>query len=279
MASEHSGAAEFTRFQSQSAQRNVIVKLLVWLIVLLFLAVAALVFGKMLFSLETIVIDGTDHYSYKQILKETGVREGDVIFFLSEKRLNQKLTERFAYIKSVKLEKQYPSTVILTLEEEEPAFYFEMQGEYYLLTCSLRVLERYRDEAKLLEEAPDVQYIQIPTVSRCVVSDALEFAEDSRSRHTDEALTMLTESRLYEGVTEINFSDRFDLTIVYEDRLEIHFGSFKDYAYKLDLALGMIHAYSDKAVGTLEIIYDADDELKGIATVQEAENSSAETAE
>lgn len=279
MASERSGAAEFTRFQSQSAQRNVIVKLLVWLLVLLFLAVAALVFGKMLFSLETIVIDGTDHYSYKQILKEAGIQEGDMIFFLSEKKLNEKLTDRFAYVKSVKLEKQYPSTVIITLEEEEPEFYYEMQGEYFLLTRSLRVLGRYRDEAKLLEAAPNVQYIQIPTVSRCVVSDPLEFAVDSRSRHTDEALTMLAESRLYEGVTEIDYSDRFDLTIVYEDRLKIHLGSFEDYAYKLDLALGMIHAYSDRAIGTLEIIYDADDELKGIATVQEPEISTTETTE
>lgn len=269
MDNDHSGAAEFTRFHSQNEKRTFILKIAVWLLIFLFIIVAAFLFGKNIFSLKTIVVNGSEHYTYTQILSASELSQGQLIFFVSEKNLNEVLGDRFAYVRSVKVEKQYPSTVVITIEEEVPEFYFEMQGEYYLLSRDLKVLERFWDSDKLIESTPDAQYIEIPEVSRAVVCESLEFALESKSRHTDEALVLLAESRLYEGVTSIDFSNRFDMTLVFENRLEIHLGSFEDYEYKLDLALGMIHAYSEEATGKLEIVYDTDGELTGIATVQD----------
>ncbi|MBQ7826889.1 MAG: FtsQ-type POTRA domain-containing protein [Clostridia bacterium] len=269
MANERSEAAEFTRFQSASEKRSFIMKIVVWVFIFLFLLAVAFWFGKNLFSLKTIVVNGSEHYSYTQILNAGNIAEGDLIFSVSEDDLNQNLTQQFAYVRSVKVEKEYPGTVVITLEEETPEFYFEMQGEYFLLSRELKVLERFATSAKLLEAAPDARLVQIPEVSRAVVCETLQFAQDSKSRHTDEALDMLASSRMYDGLSEIDFSNRFDMILVYENRLEISLGSFEDFAYKLDLALGMIHAYSEKAVGTFDIIYDADGELKGIATVSD----------
>lgn len=274
MAAEQTSAAEFNRFHSQNDRRNIFLKITVWAIAVLLIVAIAFVFGKMLFSLETIVVDGTGHYSYTQILKTAGLKKGDLIFFVSEKKLNKKLVGEYAYVRSVKLEKQYPNTITLTIEEEVPEYYIELQKEYFLLSAEMRVLGRYHDEEKLLEFAPDVQFIKVPTISRAVVADWLTFASDTYSRHTDEALSLLAESRLYDGISHVDFSNRFDLTVVYENRMEIHLGSFKDFAYKLDLALGMIHAYGEDDRGKLEIIYNADGELQGIATVEKSDPQS-----
>lgn len=271
MATDHSSAAEFTRFHSQSDKRNAFLKIIVWAIALLLIAGVTIAFGKLLFSLDTIIVDGTGHYSYTQLLKTADVKKGNIIFFVSEKKISQKLVQNYAYVKSVKLEKQYPDTITITIEEEIPQYYIELQKEYFLLSAELRVLDRFYDEEKLLEFAPDVQLIEVPTVSRAVVAETLSFASDSASRHTDEALAFLSESRLYDGISKVDFSNRFDLTVVYENRMEIHFGSFKDFSYKLDLAIGMVRAYSEEAKGKLEIIYNADGELQGIATVTEPE--------
>ncbi len=269
MDNDHSGAAEFTRFQSSSEKRAFIVKITVWIFIFLFLLVIAFWFGSKLFSVKTIVVDGSSHYGYTQILEAGEVSEGELIFFVSENKLNTVLTDQFAYVRSVRLEKEYPGTLVITIEEEEPEFYFEMQGEFFLLSRELKVLERFASSAKLLEIAPNARFILIPEVSRAVVCKPLEFVLESKSRHTDEALDMLVSSRIYEGLTAIDFSNRFDMKLIYEDRLEICLGSFEDFAYKLDLALGMIHAYSDEAFGSMEIIYDSDGELRGIATVQD----------
>jgi hypothetical protein len=269
MAENRSHSAEFDRFQATNAQRSVILKAVIWSLIMLFVLAVIFFFGTRLFAVRNIIVNGLDHYTYSQVLDVADLSEGKVLFLISEKRISQSLTERFAYVKSVKVEKQYPDTVTITLEAEEPQFYIEIQGEYFLLTKSLKVLERYYNEAKLLEAAPDVQFVKIPTIARAVVCKPLEFAEIGKSRHTDEALNLLLESRLYSGVTEIDFSNRFDMTILYENRLEIHLGSYKEFDAKLDLALGMIHAYSDNATGKLEIIFNADDELQGVAIVKD----------
>ena len=263
--------AEYDRFQATNAKRAVIWKVIIWLLITLFLVAVALFFGSRLFAVKNIIVDGLDHYTYTQILETGDLSKGKVLFLISEKKLSDSLMEKYAYIKSVQVEKQYPDTVTITLEEEEPQFYIEIQGEYFLLTRSLKVLERYYNEAKLLEAAPGVQFIKVPTVARAVVCKKLEFADISKSRHTDEALDLLLESRLYAGVTAIDFSNRFDMTVTYEDRLEIHLGSFEEYDAKLDLALGMVHAYSKKATGKMEIIFDVDHELRGVATVNDPE--------
>ena len=271
MAENRSHAAEFDRFQATNANKSVTLKVIIWTLIMLFVLAVVFFFGCRLFAVKNIIVNGLDHYTYSQILDAGNLSEGKVLFLISEKRLSNALTEKYAYIKSVKLEKQYPDTITITLEAEEPQFYIEIQGEYFLLTRSLKVLERYYNEAKLLEAAPDVQFIKVPTVARAVVCKPLEFAKISKSRHTDEALDQLLNSRLHAGVTAIDFSNRFDMTIIYENRLEIHLGSYEEFDAKLDLALGMIHAYSDQATGQLEIIFNSDDELQGIATVKDPE--------
>ena len=269
MNNEHSEAAEFTRFQSTSEKRSFIMKIVVWVFIFLFLLVIALWFGSKLFSLDTIVVNGSEHYSYQQVLKACELQKGKLIFTVSEDEINQALCEQFAYVRSVKIEKEYPGTLILTIQEESPEFYFELQNEYYLVNKELKVLGRFASAEKLLEDAPNTQLIEIPEVSKAIVCETVQFARESESRHTDEALLLLVQSRIYEGLTEIDLSNRFEMLLVYDNRIEIELGSFTDFAYKLDLALGMIHAYSEEAVGRFTIIYDADGELKGIATVND----------
>ena len=272
MAEKRSRAAEFDRFQATSTLKSVVLKVIIWIIILLFVFAVVFFAGCRLFAVQNIIVNGLDHYTYSQILDAGNLSKGKVLFLISEKRLANDLSEKYAYIKSVKLEKQYPDTITITLEAEKPQFYIEIQGVYYLLTRSLKVLERYLSEAKLLEAAPEVQFIKVPTVSRAVVCKQLEFADIGKSRHTDEALGKLLDSRLYDDVTAIDFSNRFDMTILYDNRLEIHLGSFEEFDTKLDLVLGMVSAcnkYSDKSIGKLEIIFNSDGELQGVVNVRE----------
>ena len=272
MAEKRSRAAEFDRFQATSTLKSVVLKVIIWIIILLFVFAVVFFAGCRLFAVQNIIVNGLDHYTYSQILDAGNLSKGKVLFLIYEKRLANDLSEKYAYIKSVKLEKQYPDTITITLEAEKPQFYIEIQGVYYLLTRSLKVLERYLSEAKLLEAAPEVQFIKVPTVSRAVVCKQLEFADIGKSRHTDEALGKLLDSRLYDDVTAIDFSNRFDMTILYDNRLEIHLGSFEEFDTKLDLVLGMVSAcnkYSDKSIGKLEIIFNSDGELQGVVNVRE----------
>lgn len=263
--SSSGGAAEFTRFRSKNARRRTALKITVWAVVLLLLLGAAAVACKLFFSIETIVVDGTGHYNFTQITEACDLKKGEIIFSVSEKKLSSVLTDRFAFIRSVKVEKQYPTTVVITIEEETPEFYFELKGEYFLITRSLKILDRFEHEEELLTRYPQVMEVMLPDVKRAVVCEQIEFVLASKSRHTDEVLTQLAESRLLKGLTRIDLSERFDITLGYENRIEIHMGSATDFSDKLALALGMINAYSEEATG---ILY-AEDVQQGIAQIDD----------
>ncbi len=264
-ASISGGAAEFSRFRSKNAQHRMIRRVIIWVIVVLLLVTAAAAACKLFFSIETIVVDGTGHYSFVEVTEACGLEKGQLIFTVSEKKLNSILTDRFAFIREVKVEKQYPTTLVITLEEELPEFYFEMGGEYFLVTRSLKVLDRFEHEEQLLTRYPDVMEVLLPTVSRAIETEQVSFAVAAKSRHTDEVLTLLAESRLMEGITSIDLSDRFDIKIGYEDRILIRMGSATDFEDKLDLAMGMIKAYSEEATGVLY----AENVEQGVAQIRD----------
>lgn len=263
--SSSGGAAEFSRFRSKNAWRRTALKVTIWTVVVLLLMIVSFVACKLFFSIETIVVDGTGHYNFTQVTEACDLKKGQLIFAVSEKKLSGILTEKFAFIRSVKVEKQYPTTVVITIEEELPEFYFEIKGEYFLVTRSLKILDQFEYKEELITRYPQVMEVILPTVSRAIVCKQVDFALASKSRHTDEVLTQLAESRLMEGITKIDLSDRFDITLGYEDRIEIHMGSATDFTDKLDLALGMIKAYSDEATGVLY----AEDVQQGIAQIDD----------
>lgn len=268
MLNESSGSsAEITRFRSQDQRRKLILQIVIWLVAAVLLIAALFAACKYFFSIETIVVDGTGHYSFTEITEACSLEKGQMLLTVSEKKISQTLTDRFAFVRSVSVDKQYPSTIVITIDEELPEFYFEMSGEYFLVTRSLKVLDRFALEDKLLERYPEVMRVLIPQPSRVIVGEQVGFATASKSRHTDEVLTMLAASRLMDGITAIDLSDRFDITIVYEDRITVRMGSATDFEDKLDLSLAMIKSYSDKATGVLY----AEDAEKGIAQITDPE--------
>lgn len=266
---ESSGsAAEITRFRSQDHRRKLILTVIIWVVAATLLIVAVITACNFFFSIDMIVVDGTGHYSFTEITEACSIEKGQMLLTVSEKKISQTLTERFAFVRSVKVEKQYPSTVVITVEEEKPEFYFEMSGEYFLVTRSLKVLEQFALEEKLIDLYPDAMEVLLPEPSRVMVGEKVVFATPSKSRHTDEVLTMLAGSRLMSGITAIDLSDRFDITVVYEERITVHMGSATDFEDKLDLSLAMIKAHSDKATGVLY----AENAEKGIAQITDPED-------
>lgn len=255
----------FGDFSEQNRVGRTLTTVFVVVGVIILLVVFALIALHMFFSVETIIIDGVGHYSYERLLEVAGVSKGETIFTFSEDRISEKLVSTLPYVRSVKVELEFPSTVRMTIEEEVPAYAFEMDGEFFLINSEMKVLDRYQSPKALTDENPDVILVKIPTVGRAVSGDLLAFHSEFDSKHTDDALAALIIWERYDHITEIDLSNRFDLTLVYEDRFVLKLGTYVDFADKLALAEKMIDYYSDTTKGTL-VLSDVD---KGIAQIDE----------
>lgn len=231
--------------------------------VIVLLVIFFAVILHMFFRVDTIIIDGVDHYGYEKILEVAKVAKGDSIFTFSEKKLADRLKSGLPYVKEVEVELDFPSSVHILLTEELPSYYFEMDGEFFLITDEMKVLDGFASEKALIDDAGEVMRVEIPTVRRAISGEKVEFVSEFDSKHTDDVLTALNKWERYAKITEIDLSNRFELRLVYEGRFTLELGSYTDFAEKLTLAERMIDHYPDETSGTL-VLSDVE---RGIAQI------------
>ncbi len=226
--------------------------LFVIMVVILILAAILLVL-RLLFSVRTIIIEGSEHYDYDSLLEGAGIQKKDFLLLINRKKVEKALIERFAYIENAELIFEYPSTVTIEVTEEEPSFYCDIHGEYYVFGLDMRVLERYTNYDQMMTRFPLVMRVEIPEVGQAIVSEQLVFLDETASRHVAEALVHLASWDLLPKLTSIDLTKRFDMRVVYEGRLDIRLGGVADLSDKLDFTSGIIRTYSQKAKGTIYV--------------------------
>lgn len=253
----------FSDFSDKNRRSHSIKRLLAVLSVLLILALFGVLIVHRFFRVKQIVVDGLSYYDYQTLVTSSGVKDGQIIFSVSGGKVMARLQKSLPHVKDASVELRLPSSVYIEVEEETGAFYFEMQGEFLVITRQMKVLDRYFDRESLLADYPNLMEVSIPRVKSAITGQKTLFFTDFESRHTEDALIALSEWDRYDQITKIDLSNRFNLKIGYMDRFEVDFGSYTDFAGKLRLLEQMIDYYPEDASGTLSVR----DVEKGIAVI------------
>lgn len=263
----HRESVVFSDFTDRNKRRRSIKTILIVVSVMVILIVFLLLMIHKFFRVQEIVVDGISYYDYATILKKSGVEKGQIIFGVSDKTVREKLIADLPHVRTVNLDLRFPSGVYIEIEEEVPAYYFEMVGEYFVINEDMKVLDRFLTLDKLQSVYPDLMAISIPEVGRAITSEKVLFATEFASKHTDDALYALRQWDRFDQITEINLENRFELSICYQDRIRVEFGSYTDFAGKLRLLEEMIDYYDGDVSGTFSVA----DVEKGIAWINQPE--------
>jgi len=245
--------AAYSRYEKSARAKNVIRAISVTVIALALVAAVGVFVLKHFFAVETVIVDGSETYASSEIIETSGVREGDIIFFVWRSAVENRLKSRFAYIREVEIVKEYPSSVNIIITEEEPVYYIEYDGEYFILNDEMKVLEKYTEKEKLISVYGGLKPVYIPDVYKSIVSDKIEFISAKDTRHVGDLLLALHSWEEFEKINEIDISNRFEISFLYDNRLTIELGSKSDLDKKLQFITGIISAYSDEAYGTIII--------------------------
>ena len=200
----------YSSYEMKKRRNRIIRAIVVGVIALALVAVAVYLFLTRVFIVQTIIVDGTDTYSYVEICETSDIKIGSVIFFVDEKDINNALTAKYPYIKRAEVEKHYPSTVNIVIIEEEPRYYIEYDGEYFVLTDELKVLERFTNKERMLSRFSNIKAVIIPDLYRAVVSDKLELMSEKDTRHISEVLKALSGWSGFDRIVSIDMTNRFD---------------------------------------------------------------------
>lgn len=254
------------RQQSKRIRRRIFYVSLFAVMCVVFTAVCFLVF----FKIETVTVEGTSRYSDEEIIAAFGVDYGENLYSFDADELEQVLVAELPYINSVIIERDLPSTVILHIEEKEPSMYVELSGEQYLLTDDMHILEYTDDPSKL---AGILKLAMEPeTVSRCIVGEKLQFADNRTGDIIAEAYAFIKDAGLVKRVEYIDANNRFAIYLGLDSKYEVYMGDIVEFDTKLAFAAGIADKLAtleeDKGQGKI----DVSDVEKGIFTPEYQKN-------
>lgn len=230
------------------------VAILLVAVALVLLAVIIFLINKG-YVIKNTIIYGESAYSEESI-RELFSRYCEEIgsnsyFYIETGALEKKITDELPYVKSVKIEKKAPDTLIFTIEGEVAQAYIEHLGSYYLLNSDMKVLEKLDSEPI----RPRLIRLDIELPLEISVGSVMLFPEDgSMDAETYARIySALESSGVRERVEFLNVRNKFDLSMILHGGVDVKIGSVKDIEEKLKTLNTWLEDNPDEIRSTLNL--------------------------
>lgn len=210
--------------------------------VIIFLILARTV----LFRINEYDISGNSIYSDEQILEAGGLRYGRNLYGINLERTAEKIRKNLIYIEDVSLRRKLPDRFIIEVTEARAFACCEYESRYAIITKTGRYLETEQLGAR-------AGLIQVKGMELTNVALGEDFESRDETKKVIILELMEAISEICDGkITEIDITDRTNITMVYDGRITVEFGSSMDYEYKLKYITAIIEENLEpEAEGTI----------------------------
>ncbi len=224
-----------------------------------YIAVAIILFtvfiigcGAIFLRVERVNVVGARRVDPHGIVDASGIQAKDNLYGVDRADIAAAVMERFPYISDVHVSRLLPTTLQIEVSEDRPIYYTSICGEYFVLSSTMRVLEKTADFAYIETFEPALKHLLIPDCIYAVVGEEIVFANRSVSVYAKELLVKLEIAEMFDQLTEIDFSKRFSIYVTYCDRWRIYLGDSGDIDTKLTFAGMMIETFDEEQSGEVD---------------------------
>lgn len=220
-------------------------------VVLLLVIVGVILSTTVFFRITHVEVRGQlGYYSQQQIAQASGIETGMNLFRFSVKEKEQDIWRALPYIETVTIKRSLPGTVIIEVTECKGLMTAQITGGYIVLSDSLKVLE-------VTGQTP----AGMIAVTGLEPVDPIPGTQLTSSEETQENVAFLAtlvssldQYELIGKVTEIDISDRYNYSLVYDDRFFVMVGTANYHDYKINmLAEVVLHRLSGSDTGYIDI--------------------------
>lgn len=185
-------------------------------------------------TVDEIIITGESPYTEKQILSSVG--EYGIVPGMKMKKIDVAAAERgmlcdMPYIETADIKQKLGGKVTINVTSEKALYVTNISNEYFVISDKLKVLSTsVYDPASANDNLISVRF---PDVRRAIVGEKLYCFEDTA--YIDRFIDTLESHGLFDRISVMDVSDKYALSVVYDERFEIHFGELSDMEIKLNL--------------------------------------------
>lgn len=201
---------------------------LTYLVMFVFIALCCLILSMtVLFNTTTIRVNGAQHYTNEQVLAIADIKVGDNLVRLNTERARKNVEKTLVYVDECKITKKFPSTVVIDITEAKEAANVMVLNNYCVISEGGKILDN-----RLTSPKPDLPVVVGLDCTDDTLSTHITSADINKVGILLELLSLLEPTKLA-YVTQIDMTDRTDMKLLYDDRIEIQIGSSYDLEYKL----------------------------------------------
>lgn len=199
---------------------------------LMIITVCVLIFlilsRTILFNISEYDVEGNSIYTAETILSAGNLREGRNMYGINLKKTEKNIKDKLVYIEDIKLRRKLPDKLLVSVTEARAFACCEYEGSRYAIITKTG---RYLETEQL---GPRAGLILIKGMELTDVSLGADFSSQDDAKKDIILDLMGAISEICDGkITEIDITDRTNITMKYQDRIDIDFGSSLDYEYKL----------------------------------------------
>ncbi|MBE6601448.1 MAG: hypothetical protein E7637_02940 [Ruminococcaceae bacterium] len=204
-----------------------------------------------LFRVTSLEVTGSRMYEKQEILDAAELYVGQELFAIgSDDAIRERIYawETNGYIVDVHITRRF-GKIKLTVIEKENVMYTQSNGRYYVLDGNLCLLY-VTDDVSRLEGLPQVT---LPTVTSFQKGKPASFAENvPDTAYISSLLEEMNEQGIWERVTSIDFSKKYNVSYVLEGACRVQLGKVSDLSVKFSLVEEIMsrknHDYQSPAV-------------------------------
>lgn len=204
--------------QKKKKRRRMISRIGIAVLVLLAIVFAPTIF----FQVSKINVTGDTRYTSEQLIKSTGVKQGDNMFFLDIKQIAADLKDEYPYLDTVKLRRKLPSTLQIEVSDRTAALSIEQNGKYLILDMSGKVLEKTKSAAKGTAKVTGVP------MKGLHVGDTVDEDKYGKAASVMKLLELTDQYGMKKHIKTIDVEKAYDVRVTYDKRYTILLGALEE---------------------------------------------------
>lgn len=206
-----------------------------------FLLIATVAFAIMcftvLFPVKRISVSGSELYSKAEIIKASGLTTDDNLLTLSQEKIEQKIRESLPYVDSVRIKRNLPDAVVLTVTDAKEYSCFKISDEYFIVSENGYVLSSR-------PEIPENVFEIAVSGVNCEVGKAVEYKNSAESELVKTLVSLLNKKEI--NIDKIDVSNILNITLEIENKFTVNLGANEYLEQKISHLSGMIDSIGDR---------------------------------
>ena len=200
-----------------------------------------------LFKIGGFRVEGDCIYTQEELIEAFGHPAGENMFQFKISEAEAQMAEKLPYLETIKVRRSLPSTVVFLVTAAQEKYAVDTGSGVLVLSESLKIL---KDTDTVPEGLCRLEGV---TPQSKVTGRTLTTGDATSDTLIETVLTAIADSGLQQ-VTAVDFSDPYEISLKYADRITVRLGTTAQLDYKLAMVEKTLEDsyFTDSTTGTLD---------------------------